>query len=106
MQVNPMRKKTFGRVLRHLRQESGLGIKRLAPQLGVSYSYVSKLENDVTTPSEAFVQKAAAYFDVDPNTLLFAAGKIPSDVVRILEENSERAIALLRKEFGPRDGNR
>lgn len=100
------RKKTFGRVLRELRQNSGVGIKRLAPQLGVSYSYVSKLENEVTTPSEEFVQKTAAYFEVDPNPLLYAAGKIPADVLRILQDNPERAIALLRKEFGAGHGNR
>ena len=36
----------FGRILRRLRKESEIGIKGLAPRLGVSYSYLSKLEND------------------------------------------------------------
>ena len=94
------RRKTFGRVLRKLRRTSGVGIKRLAPELGVSYSYVSKLENDVTAPSEQFVYKAAEYFETDPTVLLLAAGKVPSDIMRILQENPDKAIAILREQFG------
>ena len=99
-----MRRKTFGRVLRELRRNSGVGIKRFGPQLGVSYSYVSKLENDVMPPSAGFVQRAADYFEVDPNLLLLAAGKVPADVMRILQDYPEEALELLRKRFGATDG--
>ena len=43
---------TFGAVLRQLRNKTGLGIKGLAPELGVTYSYLSKLENNEVGPSE------------------------------------------------------
>jgi hypothetical protein len=42
----------FGRILKKLRTQSGKGIKRLAPELRVSYSYLSKLENEEIGPSE------------------------------------------------------
>src|ERR1700674_5024380 len=36
----------FGQLLRQLRTKTGIGIKRLAPELHVSYTYLSKLENN------------------------------------------------------------
>ena len=35
-----------GDILRQLRANKGVGIKRLAPELGVTYTYLSKLENN------------------------------------------------------------
>jgi len=102
-----MKKKgDFGRLLRDLRHESGVSIKRLAPELGVTYSYVSKLEHGATLPSEELVYKTARYFSMDPNPLLLAAGKVPPDVLRILREHPEDAIAFLRRRFGAQDDKR
>ena len=92
----------FGAILRQLRSEAGLGIKRLAPELGVTYSYLSKLENHEVTPSEEFVGRVARYFDYDPNQLLLSAGKVPSEILEILRSNPERAIEFLRERFGKR----
>jgi transcriptional regulator with XRE-family HTH domain len=90
----------FGRLLRDLRHGTGVSIKRLAPELGVTYSYVSKLEHGATMPSEDLVYKTAKYFSMDPNLLLLAAGKVPPDVLRILQEHPEDALIFLRKRFG------
>ena len=91
---------TFGRLLRNLRHKSGVSIKRLAPELGVTYSYVSKLENGSTLPSEDLVYRTADYFSMDASALLLAAGKVPPDVLRILQAHPEDAVAFLRKRFG------
>lgn len=93
---------TFGKLFRRLRSKTGLGIKRLAPELGVSYSYLSKLENNELNPSEEFVQRAARYFKTDRNQMLLSAGKIPPEVLRILQEHPEDAVELLREKFGRR----
>jgi transcriptional regulator with XRE-family HTH domain len=93
---------TFGRLFRQLRSKTGLGIKRLAPELGVSYTYLSKLENNELNPSEEFVQRAARYFKCDRNQMLLSAGKIPPEVLRILREHPEDAVELLRAKFGRR----
>ena len=85
-----------------MRNETGLGIKRLAPELGVSYTYLSKLENNELNPSEEFVERAAKYFKADRSHMLISAGKIPPEVMRILQENPEDAIELLRAKFGKR----
>jgi HTH-type transcriptional regulator, competence development regulator len=93
---------SFGRLFRRLRTETGLGIKRLAPELGVSYTYLSKLENNELTPSEEFVQRAARYFKTDRNQMLLSAGKVPPEVLKILREHPEDAVELLRAKFGRR----
>lgn len=93
---------SFGRLFRRLRTETGLGIKRLAPELGVSYTYLSKLENNELTPSEEFVQRAARYFKTDRDQMLLSAGKVPPEVLKILREHPEDAVELLRAKFGRR----
>lgn len=93
----------FGDILRGLRTRSGVGIKRLAPELGVSYSYLSKLENNQIRPSEELVQRVASYFGYDQDRLLLAAEKVPPDILRILQENPDDAIDFLRKQFGAGD---
>jgi len=81
-----------------------VGIKKLAPELGVSYSYLSKLENNQIRPSEELVQRVANYFSYDQDRLLLAAEKVPPDILRILRENPDDAIDFLRAQFGVDDG--
>jgi transcriptional regulator with XRE-family HTH domain len=89
----------FGDLLRQLRLATGLGIKRLAPELGVNYTYLSKLENNQIGPSEQLVGRVAEYFGYDRNQLLLSAGKVPTEILDILRENPDDAIELLRKHF-------
>lgn len=90
----------FGQILRQLRTENHVGIKTLAPALGVDYSYLSKLENETMGPSAEMVARVANYFNYDRDRLLLAAGKVPDEVLEILRENPEEAIAFLRARFG------
>ena len=94
----------FGGLFKKLRKKSGIGIKRLAPELGVSYSYLSKLEHGATLPSEKLVYKAAEYFSCDPDPLLLAAGKVPPEILRILQDNPEDALDFLKRRFGGGNG--
>jgi transcriptional regulator with XRE-family HTH domain len=91
---------TFGQLLRQLRTKSGLGIKRLAPELGVNYTYLSKLENNEVGPSEEMVGKVARYFNYDRDRLLLTAGKVPPEILEILRNNPDEAIGFLRERFG------
>lgn len=90
---------TFGFLLRKLREREGIGIKKLAPDLKVSYTYLSKLENNKVLPSEDVVGRIAEYFDYNRDSLLLAADKIPDDVLRILKSNPEETIRFLREEY-------
>ena len=90
----------FGALLRQLRTKSGIAIKGLAPRLGVSYSYLSKLENEEVGPSEDLVRRVAKYFDYDRDHLLLAADKVPPEILNILRENPDEAIQFLKERFG------
>ncbi len=92
----------FGDILRDLRGQAGLGIKRLAPELGVSYTYLSKLESHQARPSEEFVQRVAQYFHYDHDRLLLASDRVPPEILQILQEHPEDAIEFLRERFGTR----
>jgi transcriptional regulator with XRE-family HTH domain len=93
----------FGDILRQLRTEKGVGIKRLAPDLGVTYSYLSKLENNEVNPSEEFVMRVAQYFRYDGDELLLSAGKVPREILEILRTHPQDAVEFLRERFGKRD---
>lgn len=95
----------FGQILRELRTKQGLGIKRLAPELGVTYTYLSKLENDELFPSQEFVNRVADYFHYSSDRLLLSAGKVPPEILRILRDNPDEAVEFLRERFGRRGGD-
>jgi len=76
-----------------------MGLKRLAPDLGVSYTYLSKIENNRVVPSTDVVNRAARYFDEDSDELLILADQIPEDVRRILRERPREALGFLRERF-------
>jgi HTH-type transcriptional regulator, competence development regulator len=96
----------FGRILRRLRTSTGIGIKRLAPELQVNYTYLSKLENNEISPSVELVGRVAEYFDYDRDTLLLSAGKVPEEILNILREHPDEALKFLRERFGEGHGNR
>jgi len=72
----------------------------LAPALGVNYTYLSKLENSELGPSKKFVARVARYFSYDRDRLLLAAGKVPPEILRILQDNPDEAVTFLKERFG------
>jgi transcriptional regulator with XRE-family HTH domain len=92
--------KSFGDTVRHLREKKGYSIKNLAGPLDVNYTYLSKIENNKSIPSEEFIEKIAHIFNCDPEELKARAGKIPEDIKKILRENPRNAIDYLRRQFG------
>lgn len=96
----------FSKILRTLRTSAGIGIKRLAPELDVSYTYLSKLENNEINPSADLVERVATYFDYDRDILLLSAGKVPDEILEILREHPDDALQFLRERFGSKNGTR
>jgi transcriptional regulator with XRE-family HTH domain len=90
----------FGGLLRELRSQTGLGIKRVAPELGITYTYLSKLETNQVRPSAELVDRMATYYGYDRDLLLIAADRVPPDILEILREHPGDAIAYLRSTFG------
>ena len=95
---------SFGSRIRELRYQKGIGIKKLAPELGVDYSYLSRLENEKVVPSAKLIGRLSEYFDQNKDELMLLADKVPKDVMQILREHPREALALLRQSFIS-DGN-
>ena len=92
-------KNKFGSALKKLRSANGISIKQLSSKVDVNYSYISKLENNRSNPSEEFISKIALLFECDKEELMLKAGKIPPDLLEILVNNPKKAATFLRKQF-------
>lgn len=90
---------SFGIFFKAARKNKGYSIKSLAQELNVNYTYLSKIENEHTVPSEEFIRNIARLFGYDEEELLVRAGRIPPDVIRIIRDNPKEAIEFLRRRF-------
>ncbi len=92
---------TFGEKLRKLRQAKSLSQKRLALQVGINYTYLSKVESEkldfAPYPSEELIRRLAIALDADVDELLLLAKKIPAVIrERVLQRpDTFRKLALL-----------
>ena len=82
--------RSFGNFLRRWRKKKGFSQRELARQADIDFTYVSKVENEVPgfeSPSEEALTRLAHALDVDADEMITRAGKVPSDVRRILVED-------------------
>jgi transcriptional regulator with XRE-family HTH domain len=74
----------FGSHLRMLRTEKQLTLRALASQVGVGFTYLSRVETGTMTygdyPSEALIHRLADALGADEDELLLLAEKIPQHV--------------------------
>jgi transcriptional regulator with XRE-family HTH domain len=70
--------------------------RELAEKVNLSTGFLSQLENDIARkPSEGKLRELATALEVEPDTLILLAGRIPSDVPKILRERPE-LLGMLR----------
>ena len=83
----------FGERVRALREARKLTQRELADRLGVSVSYISKVENEKLHfgdyPSEKFIHKLASELEADEDELLLLADKVPLSIRKRIKENPE-----------------
>jgi transcriptional regulator with XRE-family HTH domain len=83
----------FAERVRELRDESGLTQQELADRLGVSVSYISKVENERLHfgdyPSEKFIHKLATELDADEDELLLLTDRVPVSLRKRIRERPE-----------------
>lgn len=89
----------IGRKLKVLRNEQGIGIKKLAERVDVNYTYLSKIENNKANPSKETIKRIAKYFNYDEDELLILSERLPSDIEKILRDHPQEAIQYLRRKF-------
>ena len=91
----------FGAYVRQERKDREIGLREMAKKIGVSPTYLSKVEReDFPPPAEDKVRKIAEIFGIDVDELLALAGKVSSDLSEIIRERPRELAALLRTTKG------
>ena len=91
----------FGAYVRQEREGREIGLREMAKKIGVSPTYLSKVERDeFSPPAEDKVRKIAEIFSIDVDELLALAGKVSSDLSEIIREHPRELAALLRTTRG------
>jgi len=83
----------FGDRVRELREQIGITQKELAQRLGVSSSYVNKVENDRLSfgdyPAAKFIHRLAEELDANEDELLLLANQVPEGICKRIQERPE-----------------
>nr|MBA3326325.1 helix-turn-helix domain-containing protein [Paracoccaceae bacterium] len=91
----------FGAFVRREREAREIGLREMAKKIGVSPTYLSKVERDeFTPPTEDKVRSIAQIIGCDPDKLLAMAGRVPSDLADIIKRHPVEMSALLRTANG------
>ncbi len=90
---------TFGERIRELRKAAGLTQREFADQLGIDFTYVSKIENGRTEipPSEQLITRMAGLLGVDGDELLGLAGQFDHRELQKIASETPEVGALLRR---------
>lgn len=83
----------FGPRVKELRTAHGLTQRQLADRLGVSMSYICKVETERLHfgdyPSAKFIHKLATALDADEDELLLLADKVPAAIQKRIRQRPE-----------------
>jgi plasmid maintenance system antidote protein VapI len=91
----------FGEFVRREREAREVGLREMAKMIGVSPTYLSKVERDeFPPPAEDKVKAIAQVIACDVDELLARAGKVASDLSDIIKQQPRELAALLRTTKG------
>jgi len=85
---------TLGRKIAERRRAKNLSQKQLAEQIrrhdgsSISPQYLNDIERDRRVPPDYLIECFAAILDVDPDYLIFLAGRIPPSMSHLADEHS------------------
>ena len=88
---------TFGATVRRERENLEIGLREMAKKIGVSPTYLSKVERDqFPPPAEDKVIAIAKILGRDPDELLALAGKVSSELTEIIKRHPREMASFLR----------
>ena len=96
-------KERFGAFIRREREAKEIGLREMSKKIGVSPTYLSKVERDeFAPPAEDKVRKIAEIIGCDADELVGRAGRVPSELSEIIKQHPHRhaLTALLRTTKG------
>lgn len=92
---------SFGALVRREREAKEIGLREMAKKIGVSPTYLSKVERDeLPPPAEDKVLAIAKVIGGDPDELLALAGRVASDLKEIIKRNPRELASFLRTANG------
>lgn len=95
------RKQAFGAKVRREREKLEIGLREMAKKIGVSPTYLSKVEREeFAPPAEDKVIAIANVLGCDPDELLALAGKVSSDLTEIIRRHPREMASFLRSANG------
>src|SRR4051794_37255930 len=91
----------FGAFIRREREGREIGLREMAKMIGVSPTYLSKVERDeFSPPVEDKVRAIAKIIGCDADELLARAGRVSTDISEIIKRRPVELAALLRTTKG------
>lgn len=100
---------TFGTHIREAREalqahDRSYSLRQVAARIGVEPAYLSKIERGVfPPPSEEVIVRLAETLNEDPDVLLAMAGKLSTDLQRIILSRPQLFADLIRQLKGASD---
>jgi transcriptional regulator with XRE-family HTH domain len=94
-------KERFGAFIRRKREGKEIGLREMAKKVGISPTYMSKVERDeFQPPAEDKVRAIAEILGCDVDDLLARAGRVSSEITDIIKRHPVELAALLRTTKG------
>lgn len=91
----------FGAFVRQAREAKEVGLREMAKMIGVSPTYLSRVERgQEAPPAEDKVKAIARIIGCDADELLAQAGRVSSDLAEIIKKTPVGVAALLRTTEG------
>jgi len=87
----------FGKILRREREMNKIGLREMAKMIGVSPTYLSRVERGEVPPfSEGRIRDIAGILCLDVDELLASSGKVSSDLVGVILDHPKEMAGLIR----------
>ncbi len=91
-------KERLGERIRRKRAEHKLGLRETATKVGISPTYLSRIEtmDEKTPPAEDVIRKLATLLNDDFDELMQLAGRVPEDVEKLIKADPDMPVMLRR----------
>lgn len=98
-------KDKFGKLIKNLREKVNMSQRKLAMELDITPTYMSKIERgEFPPPSEEVIKNMARILNYDTDELLACADKVDSELLSIIKSQPKLYAAMLRKRRGDNEG--
>jgi transcriptional regulator with XRE-family HTH domain/SAM-dependent methyltransferase len=86
----------FGAYIRRRREKADLSLRKVAEQVRVNPSYLSRVERGIIPPSEVLIRALAGALGAEAEELLLIAGRVPANWQKAIATAPNRAVQTIR----------